>query len=139
MEDVWESGQKELRIIDTLEPLMARHKLIVHEDIIQYDVDSAKKYPIDQQETYKFFHQVAKISRDKGALIHDDSIDAVAGSVRRWVDRISVDEHIRMEQKETDDNLEFFAEWGADIGTNSNNLGNMHNRFSRIQTKRHRR
>ena len=139
VEDVWESGQKELRIIDTLEPLMARHKLIIHEDIIQYDIDSAKKYPIDQQETYKFFHQVAKISRDRGALIHDDSIDAVAGSVRRWVDRISVDEHIRMDQKETDSNLEFFAEWGADIGIQSNNLGNMSDRFSRKQTKRHKR
>ncbi len=139
VEDVWEAGQKELRIIDTLEPLMARHKLIVHEDIIQYDIDSTKKYPIDVQETYKFFHQMAKISRERGSLIHDDSIDAVAGSVRRWVDRISVDENIRMEQKETDENLAFFAEWGADIGSDSTNLGNMSNRFSRNQTKRHRR
>ncbi len=139
IEDVWEAGQKELRIIDTLEPLMARHKLIIHEDIIQYDIDSTKKYPIDQQESYKLFHQMAKISRDKGALIHDDSLDAVAGSVRRWVDRISVDEHIRMEQKETDDNLAFFAEWGADVGYQSNNLGNMSDRFSRTQTKRRKR
>jgi len=136
---VWESGQKELRIIDTLEPLMARHKLIIHEDIIQYDLDSAKKYPVDVQETYKFFHQMAKISRERGALIHDDSIDAVAGSVRRWVDRISVDEKVRMGQKETDDNMAFFAEWGADIGGVSNNLGNMSDRFSRNQNKRHRR
>ena len=138
VEDVWESGQKELRIIDTLEPLMARHKLIIHEDIIQYDLDSAKKYPVDVQETYKLFHQIAKISRERGALIHDDSIDAVAGSVRRWVDRISVDEKVRMGQKETDDNMAFFAEWGADIGGVSNNLGNMSDRFSRKQNKRHR-
>jgi len=137
VEDVWESGQKELRIIDVLEPIMARHKLIIHEDIIQYDLDSVKKYPIDQQETYKFFHQVAKISRERGSLIHDDSIDAVAGSVRRWVDRISVDEKVRMDQKDTDENLDFFAEWGADIGFQSNQLGNMSNRLSN-QNKRKR-
>ena len=139
IEDVWESGQKELRIIDTLEPIMARHRLIIHEDIIQYDLDSTKKYPVDIQETYKFLHQVTKISRDKGSLIHDDSIDAVAGSVRRWVDRISVDEKVRMGQKETDDNMAFFAEWGADIGGVSQNLGNMSDRFSRTTNKRHRR
>ena len=139
IEDVWESGQKELRIIDTLEPIMARHRLVVHEDIIQYDLDASKKYPIDRQESYKFFHQMAKISRDKGALIHDDSIDAVAGSCRKWVDRIAVDEQIRMEQKQTDENVAFFAEWGGDIGTNQNGvLGLASDRFRKQTSKRHR-
>lgn len=132
IEDVWESGQKELRIIDTLEPIMARHRLIVHEDIIQYDLDASKKYPIDQQESYKFFHQLSKVSRDKGALIHDDSLDAVAGSCKKWVDRIAVDEHIRMEQRVTDENVAFFAQWGGDIGANQNGvLGLSSDRFTR--------
>ena len=140
IEDVWETGQKELRIIDTLEPVMARHKLIIHEDIIAYDISSTKKYPIDRQETYKFFHQMAKISRDKDALIHDDSLDAVAGSVRKWVDRLAVDEKVRMSQKETDDNVAFFAEWGGDIGADQNGvLGLSTDRFRRKQTVRRRR
>ena len=140
IEDVFETGQKELRIIDTLEPLMARHRLIVHEDIIQYDLDSVKKYPIDQQVSYQFFHQMSKVSRDKGALIHDDSIDAVAGSVRRWVERIAVNEKDRMEQKHTDENIAFFAEWGADIGANPNGvLGLSSDRFKRKQNVRKRR
>ena len=140
VEDVWESGQKELRIIDTLEPVMARHKLIVHEDIIEYDLSSTKKYPIDRQETYKFFHQMAKISRDRGALIHDDSLDAVAGSVRKWVDRLAVDEKVRMAQKETDENISFFKDWGGDIGADQNGvLGLSTDRFKRKQTVRRRR
>ncbi|MBV1929749.1 MAG: phage terminase large subunit [Gammaproteobacteria bacterium] len=140
IEDVWESGQKELRIIDTLEPVMARHKLIIHEDIIQYDLSSTKKYPIDQQETYKFFHQMVKISTDRNSLIHDDSLDAVAGSVRRWVDRLAVDEKVRMAQKETDDNIAFFAEWGGNIGADQNGvLGLSTDRFRRKQTVRRRR
>ena len=136
VEDVWESGQKELRIIDTLEPIIGRHRLIVHTDIIQYDLDSVKKYPIDQQESYKFFHQLAKISRERGCLIHDDSIDAVAGACRRWVDRLAIDEQIRMQQKETDENVEFMASWGADIGKQTTGLGLMSDRFKRRQTKR---
>ncbi len=132
IEDVWESGQKELRIIDTLEPIMGRHRLIVHEDIIDYDYESVSKYPIDQRESYKFFHQMAKISVEKGALIHDDSIDAVAGSVRKWVDLISVDEKKRIEQKTTDENIAFFAEWGGEIGSHHNGvLGLSSDRFSR--------
>ncbi len=139
IEDVWETGQKELRIIDTLEPVMARHRLIVNDEIIQYDLDSVKGYPIDQQTSYQFFHQMSKISVEKGALIHDDALDAVAGSVRKWVDHMAVDEHIRMGQKETDDNIAFFAEWGADIGTNHNGvLGLSSDRFSK-QAKTNRR
>lgn len=137
IEDVWESGQKELRIIDTLEPVMARHRLIVHTDIIQYDLDSTKKYPIDAQESYKFFHQMAKVSREKGSLVHDDSIDAVAGSVRKWVDRLAVDEKIRMAQKTTDENIGFFKEWGAEIGTdNKGTLGLSSDRFNKTTNKR---
>ena len=139
IEDVWESGQKELRIIDTLEPIMARHKLIIHEDIISYDLSSTKKYPIDKQESYKFFHQMVKISREKGALIHDDSLDAVAGSVRKWVDRIAVNQRTRIDQKDTDENVDFFAQWGGDIGANQNGvLGLSTDRFTRRQTTRRR-
>ena len=138
IEDVWESGQKELRIIDTLEPIMARHRLIVNESIIEYDQQSVKKYPIDVQQTYSFFHQMCKISVDKGALIHDDSLDAVAGSVRHWVDHMAVDETKRMEHKVTDENVAFFAEWGGDISPWGNNksLGLSSDRFQRKQTKR---
>jgi hypothetical protein len=132
VEDVWESGQKELRIIDCLEPVMARHRLIIHEDIIDYDFNSVSKYPIDQRESYKFFQQLAKISRERGSLIHDDSIDAVAGSVRKWVEMLAVDEQVRMSQKETDDNVKFFEEWGGDIGGNTHSvLGLSQDRFSK--------
>lgn len=140
IEDVWEAGQKELRIIDTLEPIVARHRLIIHEDILTYDVESTNKYPFDQRDSYKLFHQFTKVSREKGALIHDDRLDAVAGACRRFVERLAIDEKKRMEQKQTDDNVAFFAEWGADIGHNQNGvLGLSSDRFRRKTTVRKRR
>jgi hypothetical protein len=138
IEDVWESGQKELRIIDTLEPLMARHRIIIHEDIIDYDVQSTSKYPIDQRESYKLFHQIAKISREKGSLVHDDSLDAFAGSVRHWVELLAVDEVVRMSQKETDDNVDFFKEWGGEIGNTNGCLGLSSDRFKKESKINHR-
>lgn len=127
IEDVWESGQKELRIIDTLEPVMSRHRLVIHEDIIEYDRSTAEKYPIDKRESYKLFHQMSKMCMDKGALLHDDVIDALAGAVRYWIEKFSVDEKVRQAQKETDENIEFFKEWGADIGKQM--LGHTTDRF----------
>lgn len=137
IEDVWESGQKELRIIDCLEPIMARHRLIVHEDIIDYDYEASSRYPIDQRESYKLFHQMAKISREKGSLIHDDSLDAVAGSCRYWVEMLAVDETKRMASKETDDNVAFFAEWGAEIGATTACLGLSSDRFKSTSKQNH--
>ena len=140
IEDVWESGQKELRMIDTLEPIMARHRLIIHEDILSYDVDSTNKYPFDQRDSYKLFHQLTKVTRERGALIHDDRLDAVAGSARKWVERLAVDEKRRIEQKATDENIGFFAQWGGNIGSQHNGvLGLASDRFNRKQTLRKRR
>lgn len=141
IEEPFESGQKELRMIDTLEPIMARHRLIVHTDIIQYDLETTNKYPIDQRESYKFFHQLSKVTRERGSLIHDDSLDAVAGSVRKWTEMVAVDETKRIEQKEYDESADFFAEWGAKMGKHQQRgvLGNSTNRFQRHTNRRTRR
>lgn len=89
--DVWESGQKELRIIDTLEPLLGSNRLIIPEGLLESDWLSVQKYPAELRMTYSFFWQLARLTRDKGSLKHDDRIDAVAGSCRHWVDRLALD------------------------------------------------
>jgi len=92
LEDVWESGQKELRIIDVLEPMIGAGKFVVLEDIVHSDHQSIQKYPGDLRQTYSFLWQLARITRDKKSLIHDDRLDAVAGSARAWVEHLSVDD-----------------------------------------------
>lgn len=90
--DVWESGQKELRIIDILEPVMSTGRLIVDEALIDDDWQSCQKYPIQDRPVYSLFWQMARITRDKNCLIHDDRLDALAGAVRYWVEHLSADE-----------------------------------------------
>lgn len=92
IDDVWESGQKELRIIDILEPIIGSNRLIVDEDLIAKDWDSVQKYPTEVQATYSFFFQLSRITRDRASLKHDDRLDAVAGSCRYWVDHLKLDE-----------------------------------------------
>ncbi|QPC44925.1 phage terminase large subunit [Kaustia mangrovi] len=92
IEDVWESGQKELRIIDTLEPIIGAGKFVVHEDLIAKDWEECLKHPADVRSTYSLFWQMCRITRDRGSLLHEDRLDAVAGSVRNWVDLMAIDD-----------------------------------------------
>lgn len=87
------SAQKEARIIDTLEPVMMRHKLIVDKQVIE---DDYKVYEKNSQ--YSLFYQMTRLSRDRGALAHDDRIDAVAGGVEYFRDMVSMSEQQGIEQ-----------------------------------------
>jgi hypothetical protein len=91
IEEVWETGQKELRIIDILEPIIGRNALIVDKDLIARDWASVQKYPTETRATYSLMFQLSRITRDKGALMHDDRLDAVAGSCRFWVNQLVLD------------------------------------------------
>lgn len=113
IEDVWESGQKELRIIDVLEPVLARHHLIVHDEIWQEDVGSTQGYALEKRASYSLLHQMARITRDKGSLLHDDRLDALAGAVRIWVERMNIDEQKRLQVKRSEDTLAWLENpWG---------------------------
>lgn len=88
---VHEVGQKELRIIDTLEPLIGARRLIMDKNLIQKDWNTCAGYALEKRGMYSLFFQMARITRDRGCLGHDDRIDALAGSCRYWADMLAVD------------------------------------------------
>ena len=85
----WQSSQKEARIIDTLEPIMNQHRLIFCESVVKHDYDSTEGYGQEDEPRCRLLYQMTRITRDKGALVHDDRLDALAGAVRYWVDMMS--------------------------------------------------
>jgi hypothetical protein len=91
IEGVQEAGQKELRIIDVLEPVVSSHRLIVAPDIIYSDIETIQQYPTDKRMRYSGFFQFGHITRDKDCLAHDDRLDALAGAVRQVVESIDYD------------------------------------------------
>lgn len=111
IEDIWETGQKELRIIETLEPVMARHKLIVNTEVWENDVQQVQGYAIDLRSTYTLANQLSRITRERNALVHDDRVDSLAGAVRPWLEQLAVDEEKRIEQKQTNKNLQHMQQW----------------------------
>lgn len=79
-------GQKEARIIDTLEPVLMRHKMIVDRRVIE---DDYKVYEREPQ--YSLFYQLTRLSRDRGSLAHDDRLDALEMAVSYWLDCMSIE------------------------------------------------
>jgi hypothetical protein len=91
IEEVRHNKQKELRIVDTLEPVLNSHRLIVDPKVITYDYKSALSYPIEQQTRYMLMYQLSRITRDRGSLVHDDRLDALSIAVGYWTQQMAAD------------------------------------------------
>ena len=91
MEEIRSSVQKEKRIIDTLEPVMNQHRLVIDPKVIEKDYQTVQDYPVESQARYMLFHQMTRITKDRGALIHDDRLDALQMAVQYWVDFMAAD------------------------------------------------
>ena len=91
VEEVKHSKQKELRIIDTLEPVMNQHKLIVDKQVIQRDYESTQDRGSENALKYQLIYQLTRITKERGCLQHDDRLDALAMAVAYWVEQMSKD------------------------------------------------
>lgn len=85
-------GQKELRIIDTLEPVIGRGSMIFSRSILDNEAASIGKYDVRVRNTYSAFFQINKITRDRKSLIHDDRVDALAGLTAHFGPQLIVDQ-----------------------------------------------
>lgn len=100
IEEVWEAGQKELRIIDVLEPVIARGALVFNDDIPRNEGHTLAKYPNEKRISYSLFNQIKSITLEKNALTHDDRIDALAGAVRYWTQVLGMNQQKAIEQQQ---------------------------------------
>ena len=91
LEEVRHNTQKEKRIIDTLEPVMNQHRLILDPKVIQKDYDSVQNMPPDVGMKYMLTYQMTRITKQRGALAHDDRLDVLAMAVQYWVDQMAAD------------------------------------------------
>lgn len=103
-EDVHHHTQKEARIIDTLEPILNQHRLIVDRGVIQNDIKFLQQNP-EQNQRYSLLYQLTRLTRERGALKHDDRLDSLAMAVAYWIDAMSRDEKIAV-KAHTDKMLE---------------------------------
>ena len=102
IEEVKHNIQKEKRIIDTLEPIMNQHRLVVDQKALEKDYSSVQHYPPEKQAKYMLAHQMTRITREKGALVHDDRIDVLSMAVAYWVEQMAADVDMEMKARKDD-------------------------------------
>lgn len=108
IEEVKHSIQKERRIIDTLEPVMNRHRLVIDLDAAKRDIHSTQENPV-----FSLFYQMTRLTKDRGALRHDDRIDVLAIGVNYWTEFMNRDEQkaqVQWKEKQIDEALKVFME-----------------------------
>ena len=76
--------QKERRIIEALEPVMNQHRLVVDPKLIKSDSEREDK-------NRSLFYQMTRLTKERGSLLHDDCVDALAIAVKYWTEALSRD------------------------------------------------
>ena len=113
VEEVRANVRKEDRIIDTLEPILNQHRLIINKSIIDWDYNSNREAPPEERLLYMLFYQMSRMCRQKYAVKHDDRLDCLAQGVKYYIDAfgISAREQIKLKKREEwDDMLEAFID-----------------------------
>ena len=102
IEEVRANVRKEDRIIDSLEPVLNQHRLIVDRGVIDWDYASNKDSPAEERLLYMLFYQMSRMCRDKRAVKHDDRLDCLAQGVKYFTDALSISaqDQIRLRKAE---------------------------------------
>lgn len=110
IEEISNYKQKEKRIIDTLEPLMNQHKLVIDYSATKADLNTHYKSTREEDKhEYSLFYQLTRITDEKGSLRHDDRLDAIAMGCEALKDHMKISEEYTNEyikQKEYEQLIE---------------------------------
>tara|TARA_Y100000991_G_scaffold78026_1_gene58710 strand:- start:1787 stop:3523 length:1737 start_codon:yes stop_codon:yes gene_type:complete len=103
VEEVRANVRKEDRIIDALEPIMNQHRLIVDKDVIDWDYKSNKDEAPEKRLLYMLFYQMSRMCRERGAVKHDDRLDALAQGVKYFTDCMSISAQEAVNQRKREE------------------------------------
>lgn len=117
-------GQKEVRIIDNIEPLTTNHKLVFNYELIQEDYEMVQKDPTSI--VYSLMYQYTHITKDKDSLTHDDRLDALAIACQYVKDMVMVDTEQTIKEIKKREMERFIQEkiYGKYSSTNSSFIAN---------------
>ena len=103
VEEVRATVRKEQRIIDSLEPILNQHRLIVDRSVIDWDYNSNKDAAPEERLLYMLFYQMSRMCREKGAVKHDDRLDCLAQGVKYFTDCMSISAQEVVNQRKRDE------------------------------------
>ncbi len=103
VEEVRANVRKEDRIIDSLEPVLNQHRLIIDKSVIDWDYKSNPNAAPEERLQYMLFYQMSRMCREKGAVKHDDRLDCLAQGVKYYTDALSISANEAIKLRKRDD------------------------------------
>tara|TARA_R100000700_G_scaffold103_2_gene212 strand:- start:435 stop:1172 length:738 start_codon:yes stop_codon:yes gene_type:complete len=103
IEETRANVRKEDRIIDSLEPVLNQHRLIVNRSVIEWDYASNKDEAPEHRLMYMLFYQMSRMCREKGAVKHDDRLDSLAQGVKYFTDALSISAEKQIQIRELEE------------------------------------
>ena len=122
VEETRANVRKEDRIIDTLEPVLNQHRLVVDKSVIEWDYASNPDTAPEKRLEYMLFYQMSRMCREKGAVRHDDRIDALAQGVQYFIDALSISAQQEIITRRQKDWQDIIAHWEDDIDCFANHM-----------------
>ena len=114
VEETRANVRKEDRIIDTLEPVLNQHRLVVDKKVIEWDYASNPDTAPEKRLEYMLFYQMSRMCREKGAVRHDDRLDALAQGVKYFTDILSISAQQEIINRKRDEWNDMLANWEDD-------------------------
>ena len=114
VEETRANVRKEDRIIDTLEPVLNQHRLVVDKKVIEWDYASNPEAPPERRLQYMLFYQLSRMCREKGAVRHDDRIDALSQGVKYFTDSLSISAQQQIIDRKRDEWVDLITNWQDD-------------------------
>ena len=111
IEEVRANVRKEDRIIDSLEPVLNQHRLVVNRSVIDWDYNSNKDAAPEERLLYMLFYQMSRMCREKGAVKHDDRLDCLAQGVKYFTDALAISANQAMIERRRDDWNDLQESW----------------------------
>ena len=122
IEEVRANVRKEDRIIDALEPVFNQHRLIINRDVIDWDFKSNTEAAPEERLLYMLFYQMSRMCREKGAVKHDDRLDALAQGVKYYTDAMAISAQETVNTRKREDWNQMVQEWLDDPQAAANHM-----------------
>ena len=122
IEEVRANVRKEDRIIDSLEPVLNQHRLIIDRGVIDWDYASNQDSPAEERLLYMLFYQMSRMCRDKRAVKHDDRLDCLAQGVKYFTDALSISAQDQIKLRKSQEWEQTLAEFLDNPQASANHL-----------------
>ena len=122
IEETRANVRKEDRIIDALEPVFNQHRLVIDPKVIEWDFQSNKDAPAETRFQYMLGYQLSRMCRERGAVKHDDRIDALAQGIKWFTDALAISAERTIKNKKDQEFIDHLAAWLDDPQAEANHM-----------------